>query len=147
MDSNEVVKTKAPHLIVAPIGMTMRMKATCSACDRKLVESEYHSKADYSSKRYGWVNNYLSCPYCKAKFKTRPYNNGNNGKEIKWRKGYDGLEAEVKNGTFYLFKFGNRWMWSFKYVGEKEPRSENQGGAFSKEVAERMCERHKEWVL
>jgi hypothetical protein len=123
--------------------MEMRMKATCSECERKVVESAYVSKRDYDGKRYGWVNNIVRCPHCNVRYKTRPYNNG---KSVKWRKVLDGFEAEAENGTFFLFKMkSGRWVWSFRYQNEKEPRAENQGGAFLKEIAERMCEKHKEW--
>lgn len=145
MDSNAVVtkKEKKPHLIIAPIGMEMRMKAICSACDSKVVESTYISKPDYDSKRHQWKTNILACPHCKERYKPRKYNNGT---PIRWRKVFDGYEADVENGTFFLWKMKNGlWIWSFRYYDEKEPRAGNQGSAFTKEVAERACEKHKEW--
>lgn len=120
----------------------MKLRATCSKCERKIVEGSYFDKRDYEAKRYAWKQNILVCPYCGERYKARPYDNG---KDVKWRNLFGDYEAEVENGTFRLQKWGNSWLWSFVYRNEEKPRPENAGVALVKEVAERACEKHKEW--
>jgi hypothetical protein len=117
------------------------MKAVCSECDRQIVETHYDSLSAYNRKSATWKQTIKACPYCKASYKVSPENR----KAITWVKSYKDWVAEAKNGTFIVFKWGNGWRWSFCYKGEEYPRAENTGTAFSKEVAVRVCEKHKEW--
>jgi hypothetical protein len=131
-------------LLIKPVGMTMTMRADCNACKRKIVESPYESRHEYELKKEKWKTNIRECPFCGVPFRRKRLKTN---KTIAWKRSRNEWYADVKNGTFYLFKWGKSWKWSFRYYNEKEPRAENQGSAFSKEVAERMCERHKEWMV
>ena len=137
-------KKNRPHLIISPIGMTFRMKAVCSECNNQVSEGAYHDNREYNSKRYQWKENYLVCPHCKVRYKVRPYDNG---KGIKWRRVAGDYVADVANGTFFLWWDRHAWLWSFKYRDEDCARAENTGRAMTREVAERMCEKHKEWKI
>lgn len=130
------------RLVIKPVGMTMKIVAECNACKRRIVEAEYTRNGEFNAKKAEWLKKYYECPHCGATFKKRKPAD----KPIKWSKESGGLRADVKNGTFFVFKWGkNGYRWAFKYNGEREPRVQNQGSAFSKEVAQRICERHKEW--
>ena len=144
MDSQTFVK-----LIVKPIGITGIMVAECPECKKKICESRYAEMGDgdarhkFSLKKDKWHNNIRECPYCGVQFKRRK----SVEKRLSWVGFRGGESAMAKNGEFTITKFRNRWLWPFRYYGETETRAENQGSAFAKEVAERMCERHKEWKV
>ena len=130
-------------LLIKPIGITMIMRADCSACKRKIVESPYDSRHSYELKKERWKNNIRECPYCGVTYRKKKLQE----KPIVWKRHNGEWYADVKNGTFILFKWGKGYRWSFRYLNEKEPRAGNTGYAFSREVAERMCEKHKEWKV
>lgn len=115
------------------------MKAHCSACGKQIVEAEYRNLGEYNRKRTKWVSAIKECPYCKAKYKD------DERKPIAWHRGLSDYSAEAQNGTFFVFRWGKAWRWSFRYRNEETPRAENTGVAFSKDVAQRVCEKHKEW--
>jgi hypothetical protein len=131
-------------LLIKPVGMTMTMRADCNACKRKIVESTYESRHEYELKKDKWKNNIRECPFCGVKFRGAKKEKE---KRLAWASFKGGMSARAKNGEFTVTKSGRRWIWTFRYYGENETRAENQGGAFSKEVAQRVCEKHKEWMV
>ena len=141
MESSEVVSK--PRLLVKPIGQTMVMRAECSVCKNKITESRYGENGDalhdFNLKRKKWWANITACPHCGAMFKAEKPN-----KTLAWR---HNNVVDAKNGRFEIFKWGHGYRWCFKYYNEKVPRAENQGYAYSKEVAQRICEKHKEWKV
>jgi hypothetical protein len=141
VDGNEVVMDK---LLIKPVGMTMTMRADCPSCKRKIVESRYESTHEYNLKRDKWRDNIRSCPYCECQFRGKPTAKQS---KVVWTSFKGGVGARAKNGEFTVTKCGRRWIWTFQYYSENETRAENQGGAFSKEVAQRVCEKHKEWMV
>lgn len=148
MDSNEVMSLQ--KLIIKPVGMTMTMRADCPSCKQKICEAQYAEFGDgdalhkFNIKRDKWRDNIRECPFCGVRFRGKKQEKE---KRLCWRGHRGGESAVAKNGEFTITKIGRRWIWTFRYFGENETRACNQGGAFSKEVAERMCEKHKEWVL
>jgi hypothetical protein len=141
VDGNEVVIEK---LLIKPVGMTMTMRADCPSCKRKIVESRYESRHEYNIKRDKWRDNIRACPYCGVIFRGAKKEKE---KRLAWASFKGGMSARAKNGEFTVTKSGRRWIWTFRYYSENETRAENQGGAFSKEVAQRVCEKHKEWMV
>ena len=137
-------------LIIKPVGMTMTMRADCPVCKRKICEASYtpnvgeSAKHAFDIKRDKWRDNIRECPYCGVGFRGAKKEKE---KRLAWRSFKGGMTAQAKNGEFTVTKSGRRWIWTFRYYGEDETRAENQGGAFSKEVAQRVCEKHKEWML
>ena len=147
MDSNEVVSLH--KLLIKPVGMTMTMRADCPACKKKICEAQYAEFGDgdalhkFNIKRDKWRDNIRECPFCGVRFRGKKQEKG---KRLRFVAFKGGESARAKNGEFTITKIGKRWIWTFRYFGENETRAGNQGGAFSKEVAERMCEKHKEWM-
>lgn len=148
MDGNEVVRDK---LLIKPVGMTMTMRADCPSCKRKICEASYapqvgeSAKHAFDIKRDKRRDNIRECPYCGVRF--RGAKKEKDEKRLCWRSFKGGMSARAKNGEFTVTKSGRRWIWTFRYYSESETRAENQGGAFSKEVAQRVCEKHKEWKV
>lgn len=147
MDGKEVVMDK---LLIKPVGMTMTMRADCPSCKRKICEAKYADFGDgdalhkFNIKRDKWRDNIRECPFCGVRFRSAKKEKG---KRLAWASFKGGMSARAKNGEFTVTKSGRRWIWTFRYYGENETRAENQGGAFSKEVAQRVCEKHKEWMV
>lgn len=142
MERSEVVKGR---LIVKPIGQTMHMQAICSLCERRVSESTYNGMHEYNLKAASWRRYYIACPYCNAVYK----NTAKGEKEITWSKRGKDYIANVKNGTFFVFKMKNEgaYRWSFKSYSEQCPSAGNTGAALSKEIAFKICESHKEWMV
>lgn len=131
-------------LLIKPVGMTMTMRADCPSCKKKICESAYESRHEYELKKDKWKNNIREFPFCGVKFRGTKKEKE---KRIAWSSFKGGMSAMAKNGEFTVTKSGRRWIWTFRYYGEDETRAENQGGAFSKEFAQRVCEKHKEWMV
>lgn len=137
-------------LIVSPVKDTRIMYAKCPACQRKISETIYAMAGDvdaqhkYNLKRDKWQDSIKECPYCGVQFKRRK----SVEKKLIWAKaGKNAVAANAKNGEFTVSKLRNRYLWTFRYYGENFTRAENQGSAMCREVAERACERHKEWKV
>lgn len=137
-------------LIVAPVAGTRTMYAKCPACQRKITETIYAMAGEedaqhkYNLKKDKWTRNIKECPFCGVQFHRKKTVE----KRLRWAKaGKHGMAANAKNGEFTITKFGRRYLWTFRYYGEDFTRAENQGSAMCREVAERACEKHKEWIV
>ena len=116
------------------------MRAVCKDCGRKICEATYESLTEFRYKTARWRKAYVSCPFCKAVFRQQEER-----KKIEWHHSISDYSAEATNGTFFVWKWGHSWRWSFKYNNEDSARAENTGVAYLLEVAQRICEKHKEW--
>lgn len=138
MDDKTIMK-----LIIKPVGITMTMRADCPSCKRKISETKYEGNYDFNLKRDKWRENIKECPYCGVQFKRRKMTE----QRLRWAKAGKDMAANAKNGIFIVFKWGKGYRWSFRYYSEDTPRAGNTGYAMCREVAERMCEKHKEWKI
>ena len=137
-------------LVIKPIGVTGFMVAECPECKKKICETKYADMGDgdakhkYNLKKDKWTSNIKECPFCGVQFHRKKTVE----KRLRWAKaGKHAMAANAKNGEFTITKFGRGYLWTFRYYGENFTRAENQGSAMCREVAERACEKHKEWKV
>lgn len=146
MECGEVMIEK---LLIKPVGITMTMRADCPVCKKKICEAKYAEFGDgdalhkYNIKRDKWRDTIRECPFCGVQFKRRK----SVEKRLVWAKAGKDMAAKAKNGIFTVFKWGKGYRWSFRYYSENTPRAGDTGYAMCKEVAERACEKHKEWMV
>ena len=123
---------------------TKAIVVRCGKCNAELARLAWETYHDYNRKRAEALKRVSVCPNCGTQFKCLGEN------APKWEKadkklGYGSLIAKCKNGDFLIFKYGSIYKWRYRKYGNLY--ADEMGNARTKELAKKLCQRHKEWKL
>lgn len=117
---------------------------SCGHCNAEIERIAWETYHDYNRKRVEALKTFSACPKCGAHFKRLSEN------APKWEKAEKGvgrgsLIAKCKNGDFLIFKYGSIYKWRYRKYGNLY--ADEMGNARTKDLAKKLCQKHKEWKL